>query len=149
MEKVIILILLLVTFYSFSSTYQKVIKFRVTTKSGGILFGIALNQQQADLLLNRYQNQNLNTVNDILGAERLFFETTIVNRKSKNPLDRFLKEAPDGYILIPYQTAVEMNLADSATKMSENISRPTVAGKKSDNKEAEELKRIYGTYSVN
>ncbi len=100
MTKVVLLLFSLLSIVTTvnAQRFKEVLKWQVKTESGGLVFGIAEDKNDATAILNDFQERNKDTKYDIAGSERIFTYATLpIENKHENPIDLFKDITKRGY----------------------------------------------------
>ena len=84
------LLFLIITSYSFGQRHREVVKFEAKTVSGGLVFGVAYTENEADIILDDFQQRNEGSKYDIAESRRLYKHTTLqIKDRTEDPVKTF------------------------------------------------------------
>ncbi|WP_010182529.1 hypothetical protein [Aquimarina agarilytica] len=94
--------------------YREVLKWKVKTASGGMVFGISNDKTEANTILDDFQERNLDTKYDISKGHRIFTYATLpVESKHENPIDRFNNITKRGYKVLSAEDLKALSIIET------------------------------------
>ena len=113
MKKIMFVLLFLTTALTFGQRHRELVKFEAKTSSGGLLFGVAYTQNEANIIMDDFQERNFGSKYDIAEAERLFRYTTLqIQNKTEDPVKTFRYLCGKTYKVLSAEDLMALELID-------------------------------------
>ena len=116
MKKIILLLLLVISYNINAQRFKEVLKWEVETKAGGIVFGISETEEEANYIMQDFQKRNTGSKYEIIQSIPKYKYTTISVKNSNDDLvEAFTIAAGKPYKVLSAEDIESLELIKSSS----------------------------------